>query len=463
MIALTCFSQQLELVSTAGSAGAPPANGSSSSPVIAADSRHVAFHSTSSDLVARDTNRRSDVFVRDRHAGTTARVSLKDIGLDQTCLNPRPPVVGPYYCYQHPMPADCCRTEVLDTLQSDGDSYDPAISADGQVVAFVSTARNLVLDPPPGASHVYLHSTATRTTRCVSTGLGNPSCLFEVATPAISGDGRWVAFVARAIGTVEGASESCQEGWAWHAFAYDDLNGTVRRISVTPDGRPANASTLYPSLSSSGSHLAFASFASDLVDGDTNGYADIFVAHLGSGHIQLVSVGPGGTPLNNHSVKPSLSADASYVAFSSFATNLGSSPAAGHSNIWVVTRATGGTSLVSAGSVMSSCAEAEGSFEPTVSADGRWVAFSTTTCNLDPPDTNGKSDVLLWDRLDGTIKSMCVGWDGGQANGASFDPSIAIDASNVTVVWESAASNLVQFDGNGSLDVFAGTIGLAPE
>jgi hypothetical protein len=112
---------------------------------------------------------------------------------------------------------------------------------------------------------------------------------------------------------------------------------------------------------------------------------------------------------------------------------------------------------------MSSCAEAEGSFEPTVSADGRWVAFSTTTCNLDPPDTNGKSDVLLWDRLDGTIKSMCVGWDGGQANGASFDPSIAIDASNVTVVWESAASNLVQFDGNGSLDVFAGTIGLAPE
>lgn len=217
--------------------------------------------------------------------------------------------------------------------------------------------------------------------------------------------------------------------------------------SFPTDASDAPASS--PSLSDNGSVAAFSSLSASLVAGDENGVADVFVR---TGTITYqVSVGPGGAGGNGASTDPQVSADASIVAFVSDADNLVADDTNGVVDIFIADLVTGDVSRVSVGV---GAAEANAaSSAPAVSADGRYVVFTSDATNLVSSDTNASSDVFVHDRTAGTTARVSVKSSGAQANGASR--SGAISPSGNWVAFESDATDVVGGDSNAKTDVFA--------
>src|SRR5262249_32007494 len=147
----------------------------------------------------------------------------------------------------------------------------------------------------------------------------------------------------------------------------------------------------------------------------------------------------GGTPADADSDAPSVSADGRYVAFHSDATNLVFGDTNGCTDVFVYDRQTGATARVS---VASDGAQGNaGSVDPSVSGDGRFVAFHSAASNLVPGDTNGVTDVFVYDRQTGATARVSVASDGTQGNASSLEPSVSGDGR--FVAFYSAASNLV--------------------
>ncbi|HEX8870959.1 MAG TPA: hypothetical protein VF821_35175, partial [Lentzea sp.] len=214
---------------------------------------------------------------------------------------------------------------------------------------------------------------------------------------------------------------------------------------------PVNAPADGPSLSADGRFAAFWSSASDLVPGDTNRVADVFVRDRQSGETTRVSVDSAGVQGNNISRNPSISADGRYVAFESFATNLVAEDTLGHWDVFVHDRQTGATTLISRGRYER---EAENdSLNPSISADGRFVAFDSLASNLISRDWNIYRDVFVHDRNDGRITKASIETNGFESNGPSQKPSISADGRYAA--FESAATNLAVWpDNNRAVDVF---------
>jgi len=234
---------------------------------------------------------------------------------------------------------------------------------------------------------------------------------------------------------------AASHGGPWHV---------VQRVSVASDGTQGNDNSWDPSISADGRYVAFFSHASNLVPGDTNGKADVFVHDRVTGQTTRVSVASDGTEGNGYSWFPSISADGRYVAFESIASNLVPGDTNGVSDVFVHDRLTGQTTRVSVASDGTQGHSA--SDHPSISADGRYVAFESFASNLVPGDTNGKRDVFVHDRLTGQTARVSVASDGTQGNGDSIYPSISADGRYVAFV--SGASNLVPGDANGNIDVF---------
>ena len=256
---------------------------------ISADGRYVAFVSDATNLVAGDTNDLPDVFVHDRQTGLTSRVNLTDAGTQithaaGTAALTRPHLAmsgdGRFVAFSSVFAAVAADTNgtsdvyVRDLqtatttrisvssagVQGNGYAGWPAISGDGRFVAFASDASNLV----PGADNqrdVYLHDRQTGETRRVSTNT-SPGFTDRALTPAISRNGRWVAFT---------------RPLARHVFLYDAQSGVMHLVSRLTGG-PASAVPLAPALSADGAVIAFASPAPELVANDANGTDDVFVA-----------------------------------------------------------------------------------------------------------------------------------------------------------------------------------------
>jgi Tol biopolymer transport system component len=230
-------------------------------------------------------------------------------------------------------------------------------------------------------------------------------------------------------------------------FLRDRLAGVTRRVSVGAVGQ-ANGDSAEPSISADGRFVAFSSQASNLVPGDTNGTSDIFVRDMLTGVTRRVSVGAAGQA-NGGSLSPAISADGRFVAFNSYASNLVPGDTNGTTDIFVRDLLARVTRRVSVGPAGQGNSDSSGA--PAISADGRYVAFFSHASNLVPGDTNGAYDIFVRDLLAGVTRRVSVGAS-GQGNRDSLAPAITADGRSVAFV--SASFNLVTHDTNRAWDVF---------
>ena len=270
------------------------ADGENWSPTINGDGRYVAFYYDATNLVSGDTNNVEDIFVRDRQAGTTIRVSLASDG-----------------------------------TQANGASDGwLAISGSGRFVAFTSDATNLVAGDTNGAGDVFVRDRDTDTdgifdetgavsTTRVSVDSSGTQSNGESYYAAISGDGRYVAFGSAATNLVGGDTNGFSD-----VFLRDRQTNTTTRVSVDGAGVQGNGGSFDPSISSNGMSVAYWSAATNLVVGDTNATDDIFIWDRQTGATTRVSLDTGGAQGNAASTAPAVSGSGGYVTFESEATNL---------------------------------------------------------------------------------------------------------------------------------------------
>ena len=222
------------------------------------------------------------------------------------------------------------------------------------------------------------------------------------------------------------------------------------RVSVDSSGGQAEGASGQPSISACGRFVAFASNATDLVPDDSSWTWDVFVHDRATGITTRVSLDSSGNEADNHSMQPSISADGRCVAFMSKARNLVPDDTNGWDDVFVHDRQTGTTTRVS---VDSSGNEGDGlSIEPAISADGRFVVFKSRAKNLAPGSLRTRWSTYVHDRQTGVTKRVSVDSNGVPANRSSHAPAISGDGRWVT--FYSPASNLVAGDTNGLRDIF---------
>ena len=407
--------QPLSLVSltTGGSQG----NDQSRFPSLSPDGRFIAFNSWANNLVGGDTNNTSDVFVHDRQTGQTTCVSVASNS-----------TLGNNY------------------------SSSPALSADGQVVAFWSYANNLVSGDTNGMGDAFVHDRQTGQTTRVSVATGGGQGTSGSDYPTLSADGRFVAFQSLAANLVGGDTNAAQD-----IFVHDRQTAQTTRVSVATGGTQGNGNSYGPMLSADGRFVVFGSSANNLVSGDTNGAADVFVHDRQTGQTTRVSVASDGSQGNNDSGGSTLSVDGRLVAFSSSASNLVSGDTNGVNDVFVYDRQTGQTTRIS---VASDGTQGNSySSRPAISADGRFVTFESWASTLVSDDTNGASDGFVYDRRTGRTTRVSVATDGSQGNNESYYPVPSADRR--FIAFESRTSTLVSSDTNGQWDVFVADQGLA--
>ena len=228
-------------------------------------------------------------------------------------------------------------------------------------------------------------------------------------------------------------------------------------ISASNDGAQGNNDSDRASISADGRYVAFASLAENLVPGDTNFSSDIFVRDRATDRIERVSVGPLGVEGDGNSGflsllgAPDISADGRFVAFASEASNFVAGDVPGTADVFVRDRRTGTTELISRGT--DGLPAGGGSVAPSISADGRFVAFRSFSDRLVPDgNPNFLDHVFVFDRRDASIERVDVASDGTLADGGAFN--LAISADGRFVAFDSPAGNLVAGDGDQAHDVF---------
>jgi Tol biopolymer transport system component len=405
------------------STGGTLANNDCVWPQISADGRFVSFYTSASTLDAADTNGFSDVYRRDRSTGTTTRASLGNGG-----------VQGNSSC-----------------------NFYNGISGDGRYVAFASFASNLVVGDTNGVYDAFVRDMQLGTTERVSVGTGGVQGNGQSGADgiAISRDGRYVAFLSSATNldpVVPGDTNGFKD-----IYVRDRVALTTERVSFGAGGVQANASAEWVSISGDGRYVAWQSVATNLVPLDTNGFRDIFLRDRTTGTTTRVSVAPGGGQANDQSSLPAISPDGRFVAFGSAATNLVAGDTNGFSDVFLRDLSAGTTERVSL-----STAGTQGnldSYQPSVSQDGRYVAFYATASNLVGGDTNGFSDVFLRDRILGTTERLSLTNGGAQGNQGGTSPTISADGR--FAAFDSISTNLVGADTNGFEDCFVRDRGAA--
>lgn len=360
--------------------------------------------------------------------------------------------------------------------QANGVSFGSALSADGRYVAFSSDATNLVPGDTNNAGDVFVRDRRTGTTERVSLSSAGAQGGEESFGTSITPDGRYVAFASRAPNLVPGDTNGQTD-----AFIRDRRTGTTTRISVSARGTQGNSESTFPRLSADGRHVAFPSWATNLIPGDTT--AGVFVRGLDSGTLERVSatgtgatisgdgryvafdtyasnevpgdtntsgdvfvrdrqtrtttrisVASNGAQADNDSGTAAMTPDGRYVAFDSLASNLVPGDAPGPRAVFVRDRQTGATSRIAVGT------------NPALSADGRYIAFQ------DRPVDGEHTQVFVRDRQTGTTTRISVATDGTPANGLSYQAALSADGRQVA--FHSAATNLIPADTNNTGDIF---------
>jgi len=329
--------------------------------------------------------------------------------------------------------------------EGNGGSFASLISANGRYVAFTSEASNLVPGDGNGAQDCFVHDRRTGLTTRVSVDSAGAEGNGDSFVSSISGNGRYVAFASFATNLVPGDGNN-----AGDCFVHDRQTGLTTRVSVNSAGAEGNFGGFNPSISGNGRSVAFESFSSNLVPGDGNGKTDVFVHDRQTGQTTRVSVNSAGAEGNDASFSPSISASGHHVAFVSGASNLAPGDGNGVWDCFVHDRRSGLTTLVS----VDSAGVAGNAFSvlPSISSNGRYVAFESNASNLVPGDGNFASDCFVHDRQTGLTTRVSVDSAGAEGNGGSVNA--VISSNGRYVAFSSGASNLVPGDGNGVTDVF---------
>lgn len=413
---------------------------------LAEEGQAAVFSSFASNLVKDDTNETADVFVHDFQSQQTILVSRASGG-----------TVGNNF------------------------SSGASISRDGRYIAFLSAATNLVpndhndfcpVEPfwGPNCLDIFVHDRKTGETTRVSIASDGSEANGGSAEASISANGRYVVFASSANNLDTDDTNQLTD-----LFIHDRQTHTTRRLVVDRLGFQREAVVEFPVISGDGRFVAFRSADSTLVEGDENGVRDVYVYdrdvdrngifdERGQVETRLVSVSSTGEQADEESWSPVISANGRYVAFASRATNLvpddtnnycpiGGDPNWNCLDVFVHDLQTGQTERVSVASDGTEANSDAGDQQPpAISANGRYVAFSSSADNLVPNDSNGVNDIFLHDRLTGvtTIASLSAG--GVQSNGYSNYPSLS--ASGAEVGFMSEATNLVPDDTNGVTDAF---------
>ncbi len=397
-------------------------NISSGGPAISSNGRYVVFSSIATNLVSDDTNGVSDIFIHDRETKTTTRVNVANDGTQANGPSPATDDV-------------------------------PVISADGRYIVFSSTATNLVSDDTNGMSDIFIHDRETRTTTRVSIADGGSQSNGVSQTPSLSADGRYIVFASDASNLVTGDTNLQQD-----IFIHDRETRTTTRVSVSSSGGQGfGASSFYPAISANGKFVAFLSFSTGLVSGDTNGLGDVFVHNRDTKETTRVSITNSGlqsTGIAGPSslYAPSISSDGRYVTFVSSASDLISGDANGVGDVFVHDRVAKTTTRVS---VSSMGGEGNGhSVNTTISADGRYMVFESYASNLIVGDTNSQPDIFVYDRETKRTSRVSISDSGQQGSAAHIFGDPAISADGRFVAFASAFSNLVPGDSNLKGDIF---------
>jgi len=305
------------------------------------------------------------------------------------------------------------------------------------LVAALAAALLASAGPAAAATTVYASS---------ANGVGGNG---ESYDPDVSDDGQYVAFSSLASNWFATGAV-----YGWHTFLLDRTTGQMSLLDGTADGYGSSEETA-PAISGSGSVVAFVT-RDAFVPADTNYSADVYVYDRATGALEVASVSSGGAvgeicgcdswldpscscSADNLSGMPSVSADGRHVAFGSYAANLVAGDTFQTYDVFVHDRSTGQTVRVASG------------WEPSISGDGRFVAFTSDQA-LVATDTNGVADVYVADRQAGTVELASLSFGGAIGNSYSARPAISADGARV--VFLSQASNLSRRDTNGATDVF---------
>jgi hypothetical protein len=384
-------------------------NADSRNPSISADGRYVVFQSTGTNLVPWDINPHSKIFLRDTLNNTITLIS--------TGYN------GP----------------------ASDHSQHSQISDNGEFVVFESNSNNLVVWDDNGVSDIFLYTRNTQQFTLISTGY-NGHANGASYNPNISADGNIISFSSEATNIV--MSDSNNES---DVFVYNRTTGITDRISVSSTASQADAqSSNIASISDNGRYIAFWSPATNLVTGDTNNVWDVFIRDRSNNTTERVSVSSTGVQaIGASSLKPRISADGGFIIFESHASNLVTDDTNSVADIFLRDISNNITERIS---VSSTGMQANGSStNSNISADGRFIVFQSNATNLVTGDTNGFSDVFIYDTDHQTTERISVTSTGAQANGVSYNPTISANGRYISFATD--ATNLLSGDTNGFRDI----------
>ncbi|MBI4750657.1 MAG: PD40 domain-containing protein [Acidobacteria bacterium] len=483
------LSGTITLVSRAAGTTATTANNQSGSAIdINADGRIIVFQSVATNLVTGQTDSANivDVFVFDRQAGTTELVS-RAAGTTTTAgdghsLRPLVDSSGRYivfeslatnlitgqteanngedvFVFDRLMGITRLVSRAAGTSATTGNqiSFLPVISRDANSIVFVSEANDLVsgiVDVP--RQDIFIYDQIGETNSVVTQHApGSPSLTGSDSSAlttlnSISPDGRYLVFVSTAVNLVSGQIDTLN---TFDIFVFDRQTGATELVSrvAGTSTMAGNGNSNLPVISADGRYITFNSDASNLVSGqlDTNNGADVFVFDRQTGTTELVSraVGTNFTTGNSPSVTPTMSADGRYIAFQSDATNLvsGQLDTNNGADVFVFDRQTGTSEIVSRAAGTSTTTGNRASIFPVMSADGGYIALTSFATNLVPgqSDTNNDTDVFVFDRQTGTTDLVSHAAGQSVATGNMVSASPVINADGRYVVFTSNATNLV--------------------
>ena len=352
----------------------------------------------------------------------------------------------------------------------------PSISSDARYIAFSSQANNLV----PDGSHIclyfgallhqctdtFVHDKATGITERVSVASDGRKANGNSNFPSISADGRYIAFSSDASNLIPNGVHICRDSFSSrqcnHIFVHDRLTGTTELVSVASNGEKGNKGSYQPSISADGRHIVFLSSASNFISNDNNGQSDVFIRHLDTEETEIVSIASYGTQgnLGAEFGIPAVSEDGRYVAFVSRSTNLVTNDTNDSRDVFVRDLQTRTTVRASVATDDSQANNWSGTYDPSISSNGRYILFDSSATNLVPNDTNGQRDIFIRDLYSATTTRVSLSKDGNQANNASFAASI--DPEGNFVAYSSFASNLTPDDLNDTADMFVAEASTTP-
>lgn len=335
-----------------------------------------------------------------------------------------------------------------DGAQGNGQSRGASVSADGRFVVFESAADNLFAGDRNGASDVFVKDLSTGLVLLVSAGIKGAPGAGASGQASISADGRFVVFESLAEDLVADDTNLQSD-----VFVRDLQTGSTTRASLSAAGVEASLGAANAAISANGRFVAFVSVSDNLVPGSDSFASRVYLKDLLDGSLRIVNTSAPGQLASTLSRNPSVSADGRYVAFETGAANLLPGDSNSAFDIYVKDVQTG--AIIRASISPTGVQGGAPSTAATISDDGAFVVFQSTSTFGLADDTNLMSDVFRKNLLTGALDRVSVGARGAQLqDGAFVDAQDALSADGRYVVFQSAASNLVGNDTNGNSDLF---------